>query len=70
MTALPALTDGERVALWARLRPTDQPEGVRRGIAARGYCKSSRLLERQGRGDIGPVRKRRRPVSAPDSGPG
>ncbi len=53
---LPALTDGERVALWAGLRPTDQPEGVRRAIAARGYCKSARLLERRGRGDVGLVR--------------
>jgi competence protein ComEC len=53
---LPVLTDGERVALWARLRPTDPAEGRRRGIAARGYSKSARLLERRGSGQIGPLR--------------
>jgi competence protein ComEC len=55
-TELPALRDGERVALWARLRPADQAEGRRRGIAARGYCKSARLLERRGHGTVGLLR--------------
>jgi competence protein ComEC len=53
---LPALLDGERVALWARLRPNGRAEGVRRGIAARGYCKSARLVGRWGVGDVGFVR--------------
>jgi competence protein ComEC len=53
---LPALVDGERVALWARLRPNGRAEGVRRGVAARGYCKSARLVERRGAGEVGFVR--------------
>ncbi len=55
--ALPALSDGERVAVWARLRPEEPVVGVRRGIVARGYCKTARLLERGGEGDAGLLRR-------------
>jgi competence protein ComEC len=51
----PRLLDGDRVAVWARLRPCLRAEGVRQGIAAFGYCKSARLLERRGGGP--PVRR-------------
>jgi competence protein ComEC len=45
-SALPTLSDGARVAVWARLRPTRWREGRGEGLAARGYCKSSRLVRR------------------------
>jgi competence protein ComEC len=53
--AKPRLLDGDRVAVWARLRPCLRAEGVRRGIGAFGYCKSARLLERRAGGP--PVRR-------------
>lgn len=46
-SAKPRLLDGDRVAAWARLRPASRAEGVRGGVAAFGYCKSARLLERR-----------------------
>lgn len=55
-TPLPSLVDGERIAVWARMRVTPGPEGVRRGVAVRGYCKSARLLERRGRAPTHPAR--------------
>jgi competence protein ComEC len=42
---MPLLAEGDRVAVWARLRPTDHGDGVRRAVWARAYCKSVRLLE-------------------------
>ena len=51
----PRLLDGDRVAVWARLRPSLRAEGVRQGLAAFGYCKSVRLLERRAGGP--PVRR-------------
>jgi competence protein ComEC len=56
-TPLPTLADGTRVALWARLRPTRWREGRREGLAARGYCKSSRLLRRHGASGGGMLRR-------------
>jgi competence protein ComEC len=44
----PRLLDGHRVAVWATLRVSRRAEGVREGLAAYGYCKSARLLERRG----------------------
>ncbi len=46
-SAKPRLLDGDRVAAWVRLRPASRAEGVRGGVAAFGYCKSARLLERR-----------------------
>lgn len=46
-SAKPRLLDGDRVAAWVRLRPASRAEGVRGGLAAFGYCKSARLLERR-----------------------
>jgi competence protein ComEC len=51
----PRLLDGDRVAVWAALRPAGRVDGVREGIAAFGYCKSTRLLERR---DGGPLVRR------------
>ena len=42
----PRLLDGDRVAVWASLRGPARAEGVREGVAAFGYCKSARLLEK------------------------
>jgi competence protein ComEC len=56
-SALPTLPDGARVAVWARLRPTRWREGRREGLAARGFCKSSRLLRRLEIPGGGPVRQ-------------
>ncbi len=55
-TPWPTIIDGERVALWATLRPAGRQEGVRRGVVAWGYCKSARLLEQRGGSDAGPIR--------------
>jgi competence protein ComEC len=44
-SARPSLNDGDRIQVWARLRPTGHAEGVRQALCARGYCKSPRLLE-------------------------
>jgi competence protein ComEC len=55
-TALPVLTDGDRVAVWATLRPSERSVGVRRGVVARGFCKTARLLERRAEGAAGPIR--------------
>ena len=55
-TPQPSLPDGQRVALWARLRPSG-PDAVRDGVAARGFCKSARLVEPLGRGVAGPLRR-------------
>jgi len=52
----PALVDGDRVAVWVALRDVGREEGVREAIAARGYCKSARLLEVLSRGGAGWVR--------------
>jgi len=52
----PRLLDGHRVAVWATLRVSRRAEGVREGLAAHGYCKSARLLER--RGEAGPSVRR------------
>jgi len=50
----PRLLDGDRVALWLALRPA---EGAAEGLAAFGYCKSARLVERlESRGEH-PVRR-------------
>jgi competence protein ComEC len=46
-SAKPRLLDGDRVEAWVRLRPASRAEGVRGGVAAFGYCKSARLLERR-----------------------
>jgi competence protein ComEC len=54
--ARPSLADGDRVAVWARLRPTPHGEGVRGGVAARGYCKSPRLIDVLGRSGAGWLR--------------
>ena len=56
LTELPALTDGDRVAVWASLRPEEPADGVRRGLVARGYCKTALLLERRGGGGAGLLR--------------
>ncbi len=40
------LADGERVALWTRLRPSRAPEGIRDGIDVAAFCKSYRLVQR------------------------
>ena len=45
---LPRLTDGERVSVWVVLRALDWTDGRRDGSVARGYCKSARLLRREG----------------------
>ena len=54
---LPALMDGERIAVWATVRPEDPVRGARRGLVGRGYCKTALLLERYGEGDAGPLRR-------------
>ena len=41
----PRLAEGDRILVWARLRPTEHAEGVRQAVSARGYCKSARLFE-------------------------
>jgi competence protein ComEC len=51
----PRLLDGDRVAVWATLRAAARAEGVRENLAAFGYCKSARLLERRDGGP--PVRR-------------
>ncbi len=51
----PRLFDGDRVAVWATLRASARAEGVRENLAAFGYCKSARLLERRDGGP--PVRR-------------
>jgi competence protein ComEC len=56
-TELPALGDGERVAVWAALRAEEEATGVRRGIVARAYCKTAQLLTRDGRGSAGLLRR-------------
>jgi competence protein ComEC len=56
-TKWPTILDGERVALWATLRLTRREEGVRRGVVARGYCKSARLLEQREGSDAGVLRR-------------
>jgi len=56
-TQLPALTDGDRVVVWATLRPEERAVGVRRGIVARGYCKTALLLERRGEGGASRIRR-------------
>jgi competence protein ComEC len=56
-TELPALSDGEEVEIWAALRVEDEATGVRRGVAARGYCKTAQLLARRGIGDVGLLRR-------------
>jgi competence protein ComEC len=55
-TALPSLTDGDRVTVWAALRPEERSRGVRKGIVARGYCKTALLLERHEEGGAGSIR--------------
>jgi competence protein ComEC len=52
----PLEADGRRLAVWARLRASG-PDAARDGVAAYGYCKSSRLVEVLGPGRIGPVRR-------------
>lgn len=62
----PEIIEGDRVALWAQLRPPrgfanpgvrDAARAARHlGIHAVGYCKSSRLLNTNGRADIGWLR--------------
>ena len=56
-TKWPMIVDGERVALWATLRLTRREEGVRRGVVARGYGKSARLLEQLEGSDAGVLRR-------------
>jgi hypothetical protein len=53
----PRLLDGNRVAVWARLRAPRRVEGVREDLAAFGTCKSARLLEPREPGAGGPVRR-------------
>lgn len=55
-TPRPSLPDGERVALWARLRRAG-PGGLRDGIAAYGFCKSALLVQPLGPGASGPIRR-------------
>jgi competence protein ComEC len=55
-TAPPPLSDGDRLSVWATLRPAGRREGVRRGVDAWGYCKSARLLKRRGDSDAGLLR--------------
>lgn len=43
----PRLLDGDRIAVWARLRVTERGGGLREGIGALGWCKSARLIEPQ-----------------------
>jgi len=54
-TPRPALVDGDRVAVWARLTPPVS-EAPRDGTVAFGYCKSMRLVEPLGRARLGPLR--------------
>jgi competence protein ComEC len=54
---MPLLAEGDRVAVWARVRPTDHADGVRRAVCARGYCKSVRLLELVARAQGGWLRQ-------------
>ncbi len=53
----PRLLDGNRVAVWAKLRAPRRIEGVREDLAAFGTCKSARLLEPREPGAGGPVRR-------------
>ncbi len=53
----PNLLDGHPVAAWVLLRAVPRGEGVREGLAARGFCKSARLLERRPPGGPGGVRR-------------
>jgi competence protein ComEC len=55
-TPWPNLGDGERLALWARLRSASG-DGARDGTVAYGYCKSARLAEPLGRAAVGPLRR-------------
>jgi competence protein ComEC len=52
----PALVDGDRVAVWVALREVEREEGVRAGLEARGFCKSTRLVEVLSSGGAGWVR--------------
>ncbi|HXY40650.1 MAG TPA: ComEC/Rec2 family competence protein, partial [Vicinamibacteria bacterium] len=52
----PALVDGDRVAVWARLVPPAW-EAPRDGTVAFAYCKSMRLVEPLGRARLGPLRR-------------
>ncbi len=51
----PRLIDGDRVALWARLRTSQ--EGGRDGVAGYGFCKSARLAELTARGETWLLRR-------------
>lgn len=53
----PTVVDGDRVSLWATLRLLKPGEGARRGLVARGYCKSGRLVEVREGDDVGLVRR-------------
>ncbi len=55
-TPRPELPDGQRVAVWAKLRRAG-PGALRDGIAAYGFCKSARLVQPLGAGDSGPIRR-------------
>jgi competence protein ComEC len=56
-TATPRLVDGDGVAAWVSVRTPTRADAVRTGLAAFGYCKSARLVERGGAGDAGLVRR-------------
>jgi competence protein ComEC len=53
----PRLLDGDRVAVWASLRPLPGVRSAREGLAAAGTCKSARLLERRDGSGAGPARR-------------
>lgn len=55
-TPRPQLAEGQRLALWASLRAAGA-DSVRDGVVAYGYCKSARLAEPLGPGEVGPVRR-------------
>ncbi len=53
----PHLLDGDPLAVWVVLRTVPRGEGVREGLAARGHCKSARLVERRAPGGPGRLRR-------------
>ena len=55
--ARPRLLDGDGIAAWVTLRAPKRTASVADGIAALGYCKTGRLLERREASGAGPVRR-------------
>lgn len=56
-TPRPRLGDGDAVAAWASVRVPARADAARSGLAAFGFCKSARLVERRGAAGAGPVRR-------------